>query len=326
MRKRGQVTFYAVLDQRDSGLLCISNADNLKTDVDDAVNRYAKSPSLPGPIRVIYLSAHDSNGGNFHSSTLHLDDYTTDEILQIARRHAENRRMSLTHAQLLQIVRFTKVPPAVAYGNPGWFRYRASTPQPGTVIRLLNGLVEVDTSSLDEAKLRDLLMIQDIEAPTSLAAKILVEGVPSPQRLDPLVLSNEDEPLRSTLMAMDGRSFERLICSVLRELNFTIVLSNPGKDGGIDITATSLDVIHGGKFLFQCKRYREQSRIGRPVLQEFCGAAHNDRQHPHLVFITTSSFTREAIAYAREVGIRLIDFPALKSILSQRSIKDKLRA
>jgi restriction system protein len=93
-----------------------------------------------------------------------------------------------------------------------------------------------------------------------------------------------------------------------------------GKDGGIDITAHLSDILHGGKFLFQCKRYQEQTRIGRPVLQEFCGAAHSHRQHPRLVFITTSGYSREAIDYAGSVGIRLIDFAEFAQLLADNHV------
>jgi hypothetical protein len=82
----------------------------------------------------------------------------------------------------------------------------------------------------DEVKLRDLLMIQ--EGPTVLVASAPSVDISAPETVDPLPFSNQDESLRSTLMALDGRSLEQLICSVLKDLNFKVVLSNSGKDGG----------------------------------------------------------------------------------------------
>lgn len=73
-------------------------------------------------------------------------------------------------------------------------------------------------------------MIQ--EGPTALVASAPSVDISTPETVDPLPFSNQDESLRSTLMALNGRSFEQVICSVLKDLSFKVVLSNPGKDGG----------------------------------------------------------------------------------------------
>ncbi len=126
--------------------------------------------------------------------------------------------------------------------------------------------------------------------------------------------------LRNRIMNLDGRSFERLICNMLERLNFKVAWSSPGKDGGIDITARLAGPLHGGKYIIQCKRYKEDTKIGRPTLQEFIGAAHGDKEHPRLIFVTTSSFTREAVGYASATGIQLIDGNVLEGLVIDADI------
>jgi restriction system protein len=89
-----------------------------------------------------------------------------------------------------------------------------------------------------------------------------------------------------------------------------------GLDGVIRQDPLGLDRIY-----VQAKRYATRKTVGRPDIQEFVGALHG-AQADREIFITTSRFTHEAIAYADRVAARvvLIDGQALGNLMVQHNI------
>lgn len=73
-----------------------------------------------------------------------------------------------------------------------------------------------------------------------------------------------------------------------------------GVDGVIDQDALGLDQIY-----VQAKRYKEGNNVGRETIQAFIGALHGAGASRG-VFITTSSFTENARAYATNIPSRVI--------------------
>lgn len=71
-----------------------------------------------------------------------------------------------------------------------------------------------------------------------------------------------------------------------------------GIDGVIDEDRLGLDVIY-----IQAKRW--EGSVGRPEIQKFAGALQGQRASKG-IFITTSSYTREAVDYAQRIGTRII--------------------
>lgn len=65
-------------------------------------------------------------------------------------------------------------------------------------------------------------------------------------------------------------------------------------DGGIDGVIFE-DRLGLSKIYIQAKRYDQKNTIGRQILQSFVGAMQDVQKG---VFITTSTFTKEAINYA----------------------------
>ena len=95
--------------------------------------------------------------------------------------------------------------------------------------------------------------------------------------------------------------FERLIVELLLKMGYGydhtagVVVGGP-HDGGIDGIISEdklgLDLIY-----LQAKRYKPGNTVGRHDLQAFVGAMQNVQKG---VFITTSSFTKEALQYAEQ--------------------------
>lgn len=71
-----------------------------------------------------------------------------------------------------------------------------------------------------------------------------------------------------------------------------------GIDGVIDEDRLGLDVIY-----VQAKRW--DAAVGRPEIQKFAGALQGQRAKKG-IFITTSTFTREAEEYAQRIESRII--------------------
>jgi restriction system protein len=102
---------------------------------------------------------------------------------------------------------------------------------------------------------------------------------------------------------------ERLVLNVLSALGYRGAAGSAehlgrsgdnGLDGVIRQDPLGLDQIY-----VQAKRYAEGHTVGRPEIQGFVGALHG-AQADRGVFITTSSFTNEAITYADRVTARLV--------------------
>ncbi|MBX2990847.1 MAG: restriction endonuclease [Bacteroidetes bacterium] len=111
--------------------------------------------------------------------------------------------------------------------------------------------------------------------------------------------------LLSTLYEISPSSFERLSQRILRESGFVQVeVTGKAGDGGID----GKGIVRVGGFLsfhviFQCKRYKYS--IGPNLIRDFRGAMQGRADKG--LFITTGSFTREAMKEATRDGAPPID-------------------
>ena len=102
---------------------------------------------------------------------------------------------------------------------------------------------------------------------------------------------------------------ERLVLNVLTAMGYRGAAGSAehlgrsgdnGLDGVIRQDPLGLDQIY-----VQAKRYAALHTVGRPEIQGFVGALHG-AQANRGVFITTSSFTNEAITYADRVAARVV--------------------
>ncbi len=119
--------------------------------------------------------------------------------------------------------------------------------------------------------------------------------------------------------------FELLVIELLKKMGYGVpglesVTHRGGSgDGGIDGEISEdrlgLDMIY-----IQAKKYTENS-VGRPAIQQFVGTL-NERKARKGIFITTSSFTKEAMEYIQRVDVRiaLIDGKELSKLMYQYDI------
>lgn len=124
----------------------------------------------------------------------------------------------------------------------------------------------------------------------------------------------------SKVKAASPSFFERLVVDLLVKMGYGGTRSGAGKalgrsgDGGIDgiikEDRLGLDVVY-----IQAKRWAD-SPVGRPEIQKFVGALTGQRARKG-VFITTSTFTKDAVDFAtnNEFKVILIDGPTLSEFM-----------
>lgn len=127
--------------------------------------------------------------------------------------------------------------------------------------------------------------------------------------------------LMNKVIELSPAFFERLVVELLVRMGYGGSIKDAGKaigksgDEGIDGTIKEdklgLDIIY-----IQAKRWKPGNIVGRPELQKFVGALAGQGAKKG-IFITTSTFTKEALEYAprNETKIVLIDGEQLAQLM-----------
>lgn len=106
--------------------------------------------------------------------------------------------------------------------------------------------------------------------------------------------------------------FEAFCADLLRGAGFTVVVTPPTNDGGFDLRMEK----NGTTYIAECKLYAPTNRIGRPQIQKLVGANQTQRAQG-MMFITTSGYSRDAVAFAEQAGVRLIDGTGLVALCAR---------
>jgi len=132
----------------------------------------------------------------------------------------------------------------------------------------------------------------------------------------------ESESLRAQLLQIEPFRFERVVKALMEKSGFCqVMVTRPTGDGGIDVNAfveDSNDFFAGTHVQAQVKRWRHS--VGSVEINSFRGALNTTAKG---VFITTSHYTRAAIAEARHTNkpcITLIDGNRLSSLIVARKV------
>lgn len=127
------------------------------------------------------------------------------------------------------------------------------------------------------------------------------------------------EELLSTILEQSPTFFENLVLKLLEKMGYgkgvvTQRTGDEGIDGIINEDKLGLDIIH-----IQAKRYKPDYKVGRPLMQAFVGALDGAGVNKG-VFITTSSFTKEALDYKSSKKIAKIDGKQLTNLMIQYNV------
>lgn len=126
-----------------------------------------------------------------------------------------------------------------------------------------------------------------------------------------------DQSLLAKLRKMKPDEFEDFISDLYRRLSYSTHRIGGPYDGGIDVTAKKDGVIH----YIQCKKYIT-SKVTLGDIRNFYGAMANNLAGGRGIFITTNIFTTEAINFAKDKPIEIIDGFKLIKLIRQTG-KDK---
>ena len=147
----------------------------------------------------------------------------------------------------------------------------------------------------------------------------------SSEELENVLETNWKDLLHQALMSLTPDAFERLTKRLLRESGFVQVeVTGRSGDGGIDGKGIlRLQNILSYHVVFQCKRY--QGSVGSGAIRDFRGAmvGRGDKG----IFITSGTFTRDAIKEATRDGaptIDLIDGEMLAEMLKNLKLGVKI--
>lgn len=103
------------------------------------------------------------------------------------------------------------------------------------------------------------------------------------------------------LRRLDPYQFEKVVGDYFRDCGYTVQQTKRSNDGGKDLVMYKC----GQTYYVECKKYAKSNPVSRPLIQKLVGACHPVGAKG--IFITTSRFTKEAIAEAHRSGIQLID-------------------
>ncbi len=109
-----------------------------------------------------------------------------------------------------------------------------------------------------------------------------------------------------TIISKTPREFEKLVVELLQKMGYGGEIQNSAEvtqysnDNGIDGIIKE-DVLGFGRIYIQAKRYQRDNKIGREDLNKFVGALAVAQSNKG-VFITTSSFNKNAIEYANKLN------------------------
>lgn len=192
----------------------------------------------------------------------------------------------------------------------------------------LNGFSEEEHYRLANPRPAALKGIHGDDAkPVSVVAPVPTADSASPiERIDS-ALAEIAESVSAELLDLIGRSpptfFENLVLDLLHKMGYGTSRADLQRvggtgDGGID-GIISLDRLGMEKVYVQAKRW--QGTVGRPAVQGFFGALAGRRAKKG-VFITTSSFTRDASEFAEQVSdsIVLVDGDRLANLMIEHGV------
>lgn len=114
--------------------------------------------------------------------------------------------------------------------------------------------------------------------------------------------------IKEYIQKMNPYAFQELVAALLRAMGYyTPYISPKGKDGGVDILAYSDPLgLKEPRIKVQVKRYADSTVVGAPDVRSLLGILSPGSGEVAL-FVTSGSYSNDAIAAAKGRNIRLID-------------------
>ena len=141
-----------------------------------------------------------------------------------------------------------------------------------------------------------------------------------------LLKKNTCDELLNKILEQSSDFFEQLVVNLIVSMGYGGSIDDAGKatkktnDEGIDGVIKE-DKLGLDNIYLQAKRWQKNNVVGRPEIQKFVGALAGQGARKG-IFITTSSFTKEALEYKprNETSIILIDGKKLVELMYEYNI------
>jgi len=117
------------------------------------------------------------------------------------------------------------------------------------------------------------------------------------------------------LLVLTPTEFENAIGKLFQSMGYKVEHSGKQGDHGIDLVIYDKK---GEKWVVQCKQWK--GPVGETVVRDVYGAMHHEEAQGAAV-VTTSRFTRQAVAWAEDKPIELYDGERLGELLMKRRRK-----
>lgn len=116
--------------------------------------------------------------------------------------------------------------------------------------------------------------------------------------------------------AIEWRRFEAVCEALFAQAGFEARTQSHGPDGGVDVWLYSKHA-QGPALVVQCKHWASRP-VGVKEVREFFGvmASHQLKRG---TYATTSTFTPDAVAFAKQNGIHMLDGKGLLALIAQRT-------
>jgi restriction system protein len=123
------------------------------------------------------------------------------------------------------------------------------------------------------------------------------------------------------LEEIEWRRFEAVVEALFQQMGFETQSQSHGADGGVDVWLYSRLDRSKAMSLVQCKHWHGK-RAGVNLVRELRGimASHGVGNGQ---FVCSGGFTPDAVAFARDNGIRLLDTRALLDLIAKRSAEQQ---
>jgi len=123
------------------------------------------------------------------------------------------------------------------------------------------------------------------------------------------------------LLTIDPLDFEDLIARLFEAMGYHAATTQRSGDGGVDVLATDLDPVRGGRIVIQVKRYAHT--VNPAAVRDLFGAvAHEGAMKG--ILVTTSGFGPGSREFADGKPLTLIDGPELVNLLHQHGLEGHL--
>lgn len=133
----------------------------------------------------------------------------------------------------------------------------------------------------------------------------------------PAMPSKPDAWGHDVFKAIEWRRFEAVVEALFAQAGFETKSQSHGADGGVDVWLYSKNMPGQPVSIVQCKRWQGKA-VGVDKVRELRGvmASHHIKRGQ---FATTSTFTPDALAFAKDNGVNLLDIAGLLALIAKRT-------